>query len=50
MKRRRISLAHGNVRLAFTDSGEAMAPVVLVHGLGGSQLAFKCVGGCSPGR
>lgn len=50
MKRRRISLAHGNVRLAVTDSGEAMAPVVLVHGLGGSQLAFKRVGALLAGH
>jgi pimeloyl-ACP methyl ester carboxylesterase len=50
MKRRRISLAHGNVRLAVTDTGEAMAPVVLVHGLGGSQLAFKRVAALLAGR
>ncbi len=43
MKQTRITLPRGDARLAVRDSGGHLAPVLLVHGLGGSQLAFKRV-------
>lgn len=43
MKQTHITLPRGDARLAVRDSGGHLAPVVLVHGLGGSQLAFKRV-------
>ena len=43
MKQTRITLTRVDVRLAVRDSGEELAPVVLIHGLGGSQLAFTRV-------
>lgn len=43
MKQTRVTLPRGDARLAVRDSGGHLAPVLLVHGLGGSQLAFKRV-------